>query len=505
MQDSSPLLALQPNLVWRIFDEIRRIPRPSRREERIVEWVRGWAAAHDLSIREDDFGNLVVVVPATPGLEDAPVVVLQGHLDMVCEANREADHDFDQDPIDVRVESFDAEGDTDPWVLADGTTLGADNGVGVALAMAAAVDPEVEHGPLELLLTLDEETGLNGASAFDGDLLEGRLLVNLDSEDEGTVYIGCAGAGGLRAEMELPRRQADDRPLYDLVVRGLRGGHSGMEIQLGGANASKLAARLLVEALDQGADPGLVSFDGGDKANAIPRECFVRLRLDAESEATLRAALDELLPAWTERHGAVDEDLDVELLRLEEIGLDADAPPAFEPAAAERWLRLVDALHHGPLGLSRRMPGLVETSNNVAVARAGVGDVAGGRVLCAARSSVDPALDDVLASLASAARLAGAEAYVEPGYPGWTPDPGSELVRRTVEVHRRVNGEEPEVTAVHAGLECGILVQRVPGLDAVSFGPDIRGAHSPRERVSVPSVERTYEVLGELLAVLAED
>jgi dipeptidase D len=373
--------------------------------------------------------------------------------------------------------------------------------------MAAAVDPEVTHGPLEILLTVEEEIGLLGASHLDPSLLDGRLLVNLDSEEEGAVYIGCAGAAGVDASIPVARVDADDRPLFELAVSGCRGGHSGMEIHLDGANAIKLAARLLVTAMDGdraeedagggSRDLGLVSFVGGDKSNAIPRECVVGLRLDELAEQAVGRAVERWLTAWRTRHRTTDFDLDVRLTRVPaDTGarvLDADS--------AGRWLRLLDASPHGPLAISRDVPDLVETSINLAKARLTDGATSG-HVHWSARSSVNPALDATVRSTASLARLAGGRAQLTGGYPGWTPDPASALVRRTMDVHQRIFGREPAMKAIHAGLECGILAQKVPGLDAVSFGPDLHGAHSPQERVSIPSVARTWRLLVALLADL---
>lgn len=483
----SPLANLEPQPVWTHFDGIRQIPRPSRREDRIVQFVRDWASQHGFTVREDAVGNMVVAVPASPGKEGAPTVVLQGHLDMVCEKNAGSTHDFENDPIVVAVD-----GD---WVRAEGTTLGADNGLGVAAAMAVAVDPEVVHPALELLFTLDEETGLNGASALDPALVTGRRLLNLDTEEDDAVYIGCAGAAGVEAHFELSRKAAaEGSQAFELAVRGLRGGHSGIEIHCGLGNASKVAAQVLVGALAAGIDLQLVSFTGGSKANAIPRECFVEVLLNADGVGALHGVIEEVRQGVLAELGSTAEQLDISLTSKNS----AERPIA--STDRDRLLDFVLAAPHGALAMSREVPGLVETSNNLAVVRT-EGDSA--MVLCAFRSSVNASLVSTSRSIQALCRLAGAKAKTRGGYPGWKPVPDAPLVRRATDMYSDLFGTPPEVKAVHAGLECGILVEKLPGLEAVSLGPEIRGAHSPDERASIPSVAKFYRWLSALLADLA--
>lgn len=486
-ESTSPLENLEPRLVWQHFDAIRRVPRPSKKEEKIVAHVRDWAADHGFPVRADAAGNLVVSVPARPGREAAPTVVLQAHLDMVCEKNADSVHNFDHDPIAVEVR-----GD---WVHAVGTTLGADNGLGAAAAMAAAVDPDLDRGPLELLFTLDEETGLNGAAALDPSLVSGRVMINLDTEEDGAVYIGCAGAAGLEGRLAIARAPHPGRPLR-LAIRGLRGGHSGVEIHDNRGNAIKVAARLLSDALDAGIDLGLVSIDGGDKANAIPRECFAELLVDERAEAALRQLLAEEMPEIRALLAGPDPGLEVVI----EESPGSEGREALTNDLRDRLVHLLAATPHGVLAMSREVPGLVETSNNLAVVAC---DEAVIRVVFSYRSSLTPALSETTSAMRSLCALVGAESSIERGYPGWQPDPEAPLVRRTAEVYERLYGKAAEVKAVHAGLECGILAEKVPGLTAVSIGPDIRGAHSPDERASIPSTARFYALLGALLADLA--
>ncbi len=487
----SPLLALEPRPIWHHFDAIRRIPRPSKHEEKISAWVRSWAAEHGFEVRQDASGNMVIAVPASAGREGAATVVLQGHLDMVCEKNAGLEHDFFADPIAVEVD-----GD---WVKAAGTTLGADNGLGVAAAMAAAVDPEVDHGPLELLLTLDEETGLHGASALDPAIVGGRILINLDTEEDDSVYIGCAGSAGIEADFAArrPAALAAGSERLELQVRGLRGGHSGVDIIENRGNANKVAARVLVAALDRGVDFSLVGFDGGSKRNAIAREGFVHLVAEPAQRGRLEEIVTEVAAEVAAELGAVDPGLEIE---LRESGPGAPDWPPVREQDRDRLLRLLAAAPHGVLAMSREVPGLVETSSNLAVVRT---SEAGMNVLYSFRSSVNAALAGTLQTLRSLFLLAGGEVREEAGYPGWKPDPDSAVVRRTVAVYERLFGESPQIKAVHAGLECGILSQKIPGLDAVSIGPEIRNAHSPDEKARISSSAKFYSLLKELLADFA--
>ncbi|MEM7587917.1 MAG: aminoacyl-histidine dipeptidase [Acidobacteriota bacterium] len=486
----SPLEQLEPRSIWQHFDAIRQVPRPSKHEGQITDYVRGWAKEHGFGVRSDASGNLVIEVPPSSGKEAAPIVVLQAHLDMVCEKNAGVEHDFMNDPIQVQVD--------DDWVSAAGTTLGADNGLGAASAMAMAVDPEVTHGPLELLFTLDEETGLNGASALDPAIVTGQILVNLDTEEDDSVYIGCAGAAGIEATFGLERMAAEEAQgeVLELAIRGLRGGHSGVDIIENRGNAIKVAARLLVAAIDGGVDFDLISFQGGSKRNAIARECFAQLAMNGAARQRFEELIQELSGALESELGAIDPELMVEL-----------RPPA-EPSAdhpisktdRDRLLRVILAVPHGVLTMSREVTGLVETSNNLAVVTT---DSVSANVLCSIRSSVTPALAGTLQALRALFRLAEGRIEEEAGYPGWKPNPDSPVVRRTVAVYERLFGETPHIKAVHAGLECGILTQKIAGLDAVSIGPEIRNAHSPDEKASISSTAKFYRLLRELLADLA--
>ncbi len=486
---SSTLSNLEPRLLWASFDAIRNIPRPSGHERAVVDHLRAWADDHGFATRADAAGNLVIAVPATPGHEAAPIVVLQGHVDMVCEKNAGVTHDFLTQGIEVEVD-----GD---WVRARGTTLGADNGIGVAASLAAAVDPAVVHGPLELLLTVSEEVGLVGAKGLDSGLVSGRLLLNLDTEEDGAVYIGCAGGAGLEARLALARCPAALTSLpHRLAVSGLAGGHSGLNIVENRGNAVRLAARILGAARDAGVTLALVAVDGGSKHNAIPRECFVDLRLGADQSAALTRVVERCLADFRTQYAATDPDLAVTLAARDP----GTAEEVMEDTYRDRLLWLLEAMPNGVHAMSREVPGLVETSSNLAVVSTGADAV---RIVSSHRSSVMPALLAARDHAVAVCRLAGCTVALGEPYAGWKPDPDSRLVQRTIAVHARALGATPAVKAIHAGLECGLLIDKLPGLDAVSFGPQIEGAHSPDERVQISSVARSYRLLTALLADLA--
>ncbi len=486
---SSPLEGLEPRHIWQHFDGIRKVPRPSKHEEKVVEHVLAWAKDRGFEVLRDQVGNLVIKVPATPGHENAPTVVLQGHLDMVCEKNTDVEFDFMNDPIQVIVE-----GD---WVKAVGTTLGADNGIGVAAGMAIADDPDAVHGPLELLLTLDEETGLTGAMGLDGSMLEGRIMINLDTEEDGAVYIGCAGGADSTAEFPLSRRRAllGSIPAR-LVVRGLRGGHSGVDIHENRANAIKLSVRTLLKAIAAGLEIDLVSLEGGSKHNAIPRESFAVVRLPKVSFDEMAGIVESCRTDFAEEFPN-EPGLEMALERLD------DTDEYHRPMNVHNRDRLLHALNgipHGVLAMSRDVPGLVETSNNLAVLTT---EETRAVLTTSHRSSVMPALYGVQGQVRSICVLAGASVEVHDAYPGWKPNPDSPTVRLAAEVHQRLFGKAPELKAIHAGLECGLLLDKVPGMDIISIGPVIKNPHSPDEAVQISSVANFYRFLKEILAELA--
>jgi dipeptidase D len=433
---------------------------------------------------------MTVKVPATKGHEKAPTVILQGHLDMVCEKNEDVALDFMKDPIEVRVD-----GD---WVKATGTTLGADNGVGVAAAMAVAEDPDAVHGPLEILGTIDEETGLTGAKALDPAIVSGRIMLNLDTEEDGAVYIGCAGGADSTTTLPVTRRRGllGSVPVK-ISVKGLKGGHSGLNIIENRGNAVKMAARILLAAVEKGLELDLVSLDGGSKHNAIPREAFALARIRKESRGELQAVVDACLADFKEEFSAIEPDLQV---IVEQPDDGDEMAQVFNQHARDRLLHLLRILPHGVISMSRDVPGLVETSNNLAVVATEADAV---KITTSYRSSVMPALYAVREQIRSASVQAGAEAHEDESYPGWKPNPDSPIVKKTVEVYEKLFGDKPGIKAIHAGLECGLLIEKVPGLDAVSIGPEIRNAHSPDEMVQISSVQKFYKHLLALLKELA--
>lgn len=477
---------LSPSSVWRHFRTLCNTPRPSGQEAALVARLAQWADAQGLVHDRDAFGNLRLCKPATPGHERVPGVILQGHLDMVTQANADHSHDFTRDPIDTQV--------VDGWLRARGTTLGADNGLGVAAILAILEDEKLVHGPLEALFTLEEESGMGGALNLAEGWLEGRLLLNLDSEDRGQVFIGCAGGADVVVESQLPTGPVDDGEVgVRLSLTGLVGGHSGIDIHKGRGNANRLLVRVLrsLEAFDV----RLVNYHGGTMRNALPREAFATLALPADSLEAVSSRLAALQSELRAELAGVDDGLTLALERLE-----ATPGEALNHHASHL---LIAALHAAPCGverMSQEVPGVVETSNNL-------GEVSleeGSFRLCAlVRSLRDSAAADLADRFRALFELIGARTRIEGGYPGWTPASRSELLARFRRVHRDQLGSDPEVLVIHAGLECGILGGKYPHLDMISFGPSIRGAHSPDERVELDSVEEFWGLLRALIEDIA--
>lgn len=484
---------LAPQSLWKHFDALLAIPRPSKKEEQARRYVLEVAARKGFRHREDATGNIVVEKPASPGKEGAPIVVLQGHLDMVTEKNSGTVHDFERDPIVPR-----RDGD---WLKATGTTLGADNGIGAA-ALLAIMEADTEaddlvHGPLELLFTVDEETGLTGVLALDSEAiaLRGRLLLNLDSEEEGTVTVGCAG--GAASHMALPLATApapEGTVALDVKLSGLKGGHSGMEIHLQRGNAVKLLARTLLAAAQQ-TPFHLAAFQGGNKHNALPREATARVAVPVSGRDAFTAAAEREAAAIRDEIRTVDPGLTIEIAEASE-----PLSRVWTSESTRKVLDLLNALPHGVQVMSNDIPGLVETSLNLATVAAANGDLS---ILISLRSSVASAMRDSKRRLRAFAELAGAGVTETEGYPGWKPNLDSSLLATFRKVHERVAGSDPKLEAVHAGLECAVLGDKFPGMDMISFGPIIQGAHSPDERVKIDSVGRFYGLLKELLAELA--
>jgi dipeptidase D len=472
------LTDLEPALVWERFAELTRIARPSKAEDLAREHVLAWAAARSLEARTDDVGNVVVRVPATSGREDAPTVVLQSHLDMVCERDPESPFDPRDGRIDVSVD--------EDWVGAEGTTLGADNGIGVAAAMAVVDEPDVEHGPLELLFTVSEEQGLDGAKALDAALVSGRMLVNLDGTSDDAVTVGCAGSDHTFLRLPLAPESRSTRTVVQVELAGARGGHSGGDIAAGRANAIKALGRVLSAAFDV-APFAFVSLDGGVSRNAIPRDARAVVAVDAETG--FEAAAREELAAITRQFAGTDDDLRLTV-----------APAAAADGASDestrRALDLVAAIPTGVIAMSPSLAGVVETSSSLTVAATDAGVLT---LASMARSSNAAALDELGARIESIARLGGAEIEVRRSYPPWEPRLDAPLLATAKATFERLFGVAPGLAVVHGGLECAVLGQKLPGVEMISIGPEIVGPHAPGEKVRISSTQRFYRLLGALL------
>ena len=483
MPHPDPLFAgLQPAAVWQHFATLCRIPRPSKAEGPVRDALQAWAHGRGLATRVDEAGNLIIRKPACPGHEHVPGVVLQGHLDMVCQANSGTVHDFTRDPIRPTLR--------DGWLMAEDTTLGADNGIGVALILAALDDDTLAHGPLEALLTVDEEAGMGGAQGLQPGTLEGRLMLNLDTEDWGEFYLGCAG--GMDVNVSRPGTPAalpTGWETWTLTLAGLRGGHSGVNIHEERGNAIKLLVRVL-RRLERTHALRLARLAGGTARNALPREARASVCLPAGQGPALAAALDR----WQA------------LLRSELAGVDAGITLSVAPGTTEAvlaageqavWLASLHAAPHGVRRRSLAVPGVVETSNNLGMVELGPG---GGQCNFMVRSLVDSGSQALADEIASLFALSASQVDISGHYPGWRPDPGSPLLALAQEVFRREFGAESTVQVIHAGLECGLIAARYPGIDIVSFGPTIRGAHAPGERVEIESVGKAWRLLAAILA-----
>ncbi len=478
---------LEPKAVWQDFARMCRVPRPSKHEDRIVAALEQLCRDRGFETQKDEVGNLIARIPASPGCEKAPVVILQGHVDMVCEKNSGTEFDFDKDPIQTVVDR-DAD-DAGLIVRAEGTTLGADNGIGVCMALAAATE-DVRRPPLEILMTVDEEAGMTGAEHLDGSLLQGRRLINLDTEADATLYVGCAGGCDSNITLQLAS-EPYDQPVHRVVVRGLRGGHSGADIHQGRGCANRLLARVLDRVRGE---VRLAGVSGGSKRNAIAREAHALVVADAAELSAAASAVEK-----EARVESKEPDLEIRLESNHQV-----AERAATAADTQRWIRLLLGLPHGVLGMHPDIPELVETSNNLATVEGRWnGDALEVAIGTLSRSSSASRMEEALRQIEAVSTLAGASVSRANAYPGWQPNMASPLLALCRRVHERVFGHEPTAEAVHAGLECGLLGNRIPDLDMISLGPRIEGAHSPDERVWVESVQKSWDYLTAILDELA--
>jgi dipeptidase D len=473
------------NTIIETFEAISAIPRCSKNEAKLAAWLMDWAREHGYPFRSDEAGNLVIQVPASPGMDGKPTVILQGHMDMVCEKTPESAHDFECDPIRVL-----RDGD---WIHADGTTLGADNGIALAMALVLVEDDAVRHPPLELLFTVDEESGLIGAHKLDASLITGRILINIDSEDEGVFTIGCAGGEETLVRLPLVYEDwPDSCACGRVVVGGLRGGHSGVDIHKPRANANRLLVRLLLR-LQEAPDFRLVSLAGGSAHNAIPRDASAWVAFPPSQAAAVRDAVKGCEQIFIEEHADTEPNLFVHFEELE----DTLPERVLRPESAVQAVRLVNALPHGVHGMSTRVAGLVETSCNLAIVRIAKDAL---DVISSQRSSAMSRLDEMTERVTSVAALAGASATRMNHHPAWAPDMQATLLKHCCEVYGALYDKEPVVEVIHAGLECGLIGAKVPGMEMISIGPNLRHPHSPDEKLNVPSVGRVYQFLAALLA-----
>ena len=475
------------NRVFDIFAEICKVPRPSKHEERISQWLQDLAATHDIECVADEAMNVIMRVPATPGYEDREGVILQAHMDMVCEKNGDVQHDFMTDPIET---SIDGE-----WLKAKGTTLGADNGIGISMALAAITDKDLAHPAIECLFTVDEETGLTGAMKLQDGMLKGKRLINLDSEDDGQIFIGCAGGIDTLAKMHYePEPIANSQKLIaiQLSVSGLMGGHSGDDINKGRANANQLIVWFLARIWPQ-TEVQLSSINGGNLRNAIAREANAVIAIPMNYKEQVRIEWNHFVAQMEGVFGEVEKDMRLDLETC-------DMPETFIPA--DKAYRLIMALcecPHGMIAMSKDMPGLVETSTNLASIKMKEGYI---EVNTSQRSSIEASKHHLKWAVEQALSLACDEVTHGDGYPGWAPNPKSELLEAVKKAYVDLYKSEPQVLAIHAGLECGLFLEKYPYLDMVSIGPQMYGVHSPQERLSIPSTERCYAWLCQTLRSL---
>jgi dipeptidase D len=467
------------------FEQINAIPRCSKSERALGEWLHQWAKSHGFDATMDPAGNLVVRVPSNSVGKDRPTVVLQGHMDMVCEKTPDSAHDFSKDPICSH-----RDGD---WLMADRTTLGADNGIAIAYALALAEDETISRPPLELLFTVDEETGLNGVKAMAPGLISGTIMINLDSEDEGVFTIGCAGGVDTTLTMSLQRDPLPSEwPQFTLTVGGLRGGHSGIDIHKHRANANKLLARTIAR-IGQDNRFRLISIEGGSRHNAIARDAVASFAVAPVTAETISNAVSEMERILRQEYATADGDI---FLKLEASADNAMLGATLE--GSERAIALLRALPHGVAGMSPTLEGLVESSNNVALVSFKEDRLS---ILSSQRSSVASRLSEITETIHAVAELAGAQFRDENKYPAWQPDMTAPLLAQAQTIYRRLFSKEPVIQVIHAGLECAIIADRYPGMQMISFGPTIRNPHSPTERMHIPSVA----LVGQLLVGLLEE
>jgi dipeptidase D len=481
------LSSLEPKSLWNIFEDFCNIPHPSKKEEQIVAYVKKFGEDLGLETQVDSVGNVLIRKPATAGHKNRMTVILQSHLDMVPQKNNDTVHDFEQDPLKVYIDQ--------EWVKAEGTTLGADNGIGAAAALAVLQDPSIEHGPLECLFTVDEETGMTGAFALKDNMLMGDILINLDSEDEGELYIGCAG--GIDTTAKFPYKTVNvvgSSQGFDIIVKGLKGGHSGLDIHLGRGNANKILNRILWQA-NRELLMQLAYISGGSLRNAIPREAVAKVVVPMGNAKKFEKLVEEFTSKIKTELRNVEPELEII------VKFSAVPDTIIDPEVTKRLLSSLYACPNGAMRMVDDMPDVVETSTNLAIVKLSDGIV---EVNSLQRSAVDSAKDDLCNMIRSVFELAGAEVEHTGSYPGWKPDLDSPILQTMKTVYNGMYGKIPQVKVIHAGLECGILGGIYTNLDMISFGPTIRNPHSPDEKVNIKTVAMFWDFLLETLKNIPE-
>ena len=477
---------LKPASVFHYFEEICRVPRPSKKEEKIRNYLVDFAKAHALEYKVDEAGNVLISKPATAGMENLKKVVLQSHMDMVCEKNNQTVHNFETDPIETYIDG--------QWLKAKGTTLGADNGIGMATELAVLAADDIQHGPLECLFTVDEETGLTGAFALKEGFMNGDILLNLDSEDEGELFIGCAG--GIDSVAQFTYKEADVPAGYfffKVEVKGLKGGHSGGDIHLGRGNANKILNRFLSKMIAK-YDLYLCEINGGNLRNAIPREAYAVCAVPEDAKHDVRTELNIFTSEVENELSVTEPDL--------RLVLESETPrkTAIDQDTTARLLKALYAAPHGVYAMSQDIPGQVETSTNLASVKMKPNNVI--RIETSQRSSTESSKQDIANMVRTVFEMAGANVSFGDGYPGWKPNPHSEILEVAAESYKRLFGVDAQIKAIHAGLECGLFLDKYPSLDMISFGPTLQGVHSPDERLLIPTVAMVWDHIKAILKTI---
>ena len=480
---SAEIRALEPKALWNKFADLNAVPRPSKKEERVIQFMKDFGASLSLETIEDEVGNVIIKKPATSGMEDRKTIVMQSHLDMVHQKNNDTDFDFDTQGIQMYVD-----GD---WVRAKGTTLGADNGLGVATIMAILESSDIEHPAIEALFTIDEETGMTGAMGLKGGVLSGDILLNLDTEEDDEIGVGCAGGIDVTALRTYEQEETPEFKIgYKITVKGLQGGHSGMQIQEGLGNANKMMNRMLFDGFEN-FGLRISEIDGGSLRNAIPRESNAIVVIDSINEEAFISEMNDLANEIKVEYKTMEPDLVIEVSKTE------TPEQMMDLGVQEGLTRALYAALNGVFRMSPDIPGLVETSNNIARVIVKDGNI---KVGCLTRSSVESSKWDLANGLRSTFELTGCEVEFGGDYPGWKPNMDSDILKVMVPLYKKLNnGEEPHVAACHAGLECGILGTNYPEMDMISFGPNIKGAHSPDERAQISSAQKYWNFVLEIL------